>query len=364
MLNLSRKIKSDKGSITSFTLLSMLFFLVVVIAIYASVNTKVQKQGKEIKSVQDNYKQENIDDIYENTLNGKAGLLATYIKVGDYVAYDATNNYSYTSPKGTGMSHGNGYADQTFTSSSDIKWRVFYKNVKTGEIVLISEGPIKTDKKENYTLKGAISYIYAEEELNKICAIYGHGVGANTAKKFNYETGGLLEKKLVSSIAETGARSITLEDVDFVAGYDKNKKEKIETKSIYYPTKTTESGYSLKTANITEKMTSYGYNISNYLDTASELYKLLCVTSQNNETMNYWLASRSIYGDSKYYPNWSFNVQCVDNSVCKTGDIMDGYSDRYNEYLIDKYGVRPVVYLKSTLKVDGKDSNGAWKIKE
>ncbi len=42
-----------------------------------SVNTKIQKTRKEIKSVQDNYKQENIDDIYGNTLNGKVGLLAT-----------------------------------------------------------------------------------------------------------------------------------------------------------------------------------------------------------------------------------------------------------------------------------------------
>ena len=75
MLNLSRKNQNDKGSITSFTFLSISFFLVVVIAIYASVNTKIQKTRKEIKSVQDNYKQENIDDICGNTLNGKVGLL-------------------------------------------------------------------------------------------------------------------------------------------------------------------------------------------------------------------------------------------------------------------------------------------------
>ena len=42
-LNINKKFKNNKGSITSFTLLSMLFFLIVVIAIYASVNTKVQK---------------------------------------------------------------------------------------------------------------------------------------------------------------------------------------------------------------------------------------------------------------------------------------------------------------------------------
>ena len=83
MLNLSRKIKSDKGSITSFTLLSMLFFLVVVIAIYASVNTKVQKQQKELNTIQKSYEQqEQLNDIYEKKyddyINSETSTIQVY----------------------------------------------------------------------------------------------------------------------------------------------------------------------------------------------------------------------------------------------------------------------------------------------
>lgn len=40
---------------------------------------------------------------------GNTYLLSNKVSVGDYVSYDATNNYYYTSPIGTGTSHGNGY---------------------------------------------------------------------------------------------------------------------------------------------------------------------------------------------------------------------------------------------------------------
>ena len=66
---LNKRIKSNKGSITSFTLLSMMFFLIVVVAIYASVNTKIQKQQKELNSIQKSYEQEKIDDIYQKKYN-------------------------------------------------------------------------------------------------------------------------------------------------------------------------------------------------------------------------------------------------------------------------------------------------------
>lgn len=70
MENLNKKLKNNKGSIMSFTLISMMFFLVVVIAIYASVNTKVQKQQKELNTIQKSYEQqEQINDIYEKKYN-------------------------------------------------------------------------------------------------------------------------------------------------------------------------------------------------------------------------------------------------------------------------------------------------------
>ncbi len=82
-LNINKKFKNNKGSITSFTLLSMLFFLIVVIAIYASVNTKVQKQQKELNTIQKSYEQqEQINDIYEKKyddyINSETSTIQVY----------------------------------------------------------------------------------------------------------------------------------------------------------------------------------------------------------------------------------------------------------------------------------------------
>lgn len=100
---------------------------------------------------------EALDELHNIQPLGKA------VSVGDYVAYNS-GTYSYTSPIGTGSSHGNGNSNQTFTSSSSLKWRVLGWDDETGGVMLISEDPIG-----NFTMKGSIGYLYAEQELNEIC---------------------------------------------------------------------------------------------------------------------------------------------------------------------------------------------------
>ena len=225
--------------------------------------------------------------------NEELKLLAEQIEIGDYVAYNATNNYSYTSPKGTGMSHGNGYQDQKFTSSSRIKWRVLSKDTSTGEVVLISEAPIKTDVGNNFYLQGAIGYLYAEQELNEICKIYGHGVGANTSKTFTYETGDLVEGTETRRITGSGARSINVDDINKMTGYIPIK-ENSYTKSIYYPTRNTSTGYSKTATSRTDVSTFYSYSASSSLISTEELYKVLFRDVSNSSNISYWLASRCV----------------------------------------------------------------------
>lgn len=61
------KIKEEKGSITLFTLTSMIFFLIILVGIYASTSLKIQSQEKEIQKIQSTYNQVNINDIYEKS---------------------------------------------------------------------------------------------------------------------------------------------------------------------------------------------------------------------------------------------------------------------------------------------------------
>ncbi|MBP3255165.1 MAG: hypothetical protein J6M60_01555 [Clostridia bacterium] len=220
--------------------------------------------------------------------------LATKVNVGDYVAYDATNNYSYESVKGTGVSHGNGDSSKTFTSSSNIKWRVLSKNTTTGEVVLISETPIG-----ELTLHGAIGYLYAEEEINRVCSIYGHGAGANTDKSFTCQTGEEIEGYSNVSLTGSGARSINVDDINSICrvtpstALERYYGTKPYTHTIYYPTKTTSNGNSTSATSRSETHTYYTYNGADYLkDTSGELYKMLFRDTKNSYNIEYWLASR------------------------------------------------------------------------
>ncbi len=182
--------------------------------------------------------------------------LANKVQIGDYVAYNPTkgvtdtSKLTYTSLIGTGLFHGNGASEQTFTANNTIKWRVLSKNETTGEVVLISAEAINADNGVTFTMKGAIGYLYAQQELNEICKIYGYGIGADTGKTFNYEIGDVVEGIERRTITESGARSIDANDINKITKYDPNtfsyesdgviyKYGKSYSHNIFYPTITT-----------------------------------------------------------------------------------------------------------------------------
>ena len=283
--------------------------------------------------------------------------LASKVTVGDYVAYDATSNYSYTSVTGTGPSHGSGYSSsQTFTTNSDIKWRVLSANTSTGEVVLISETPIKTDAGNAFIMSSAIGYLYAEEELNRICAIYGHGTGANTSKTFTCQNGDTVEGLRTVTLTGSGARSINVDDINAITGYTPTTGSSY-TKSIYYPTKTTSTGYS-GPANRTDTNTDYYYKGSSYLTSTEEPYKMLFRDTSDSSNIFYLLASRCVTSFSS--DSW-FNVRCVGSGGVHYFILGYGFGGRFGDESFG-HGVRPIVYLKSTIQTSGKDSSGAWTI--
>ena len=206
---------------------------------------------------------------------------------------------------------------------------------------------------------GSVRYLYAEEELNKICSIYGHGVGANTNKTFSYEVGDVVEKVEKRAYTGSGARSITVEDVNKICGVTPSTELNSEygkeyTKSIYYPTRTTETGKSGSAASRTDKNTCYGYTGSDKILATSNEYKMLF------ENKYYWLASRCVYSGS----NLSyFYVHKLGSGDVGCAYVGEGCSGLFNE-LPDCYGVCPIVYLKSNIQTAGKDSSGAWTIIE
>lgn len=58
------KIKSSKGSIIIYVIISMMFFLAIIFGIYANTSNKSKMQEKRIEKLQKEYKQEDINDLY------------------------------------------------------------------------------------------------------------------------------------------------------------------------------------------------------------------------------------------------------------------------------------------------------------
>ena len=285
--------------------------------------------------------------------------IAKYVKVGDYVDYNPTittkdgttsveaSKLSYSSPIGTAKEHGNGNSVQNFTATADTRWRVL--SIENGVVELISENVIKTsDTKANFILKGARGYLYAERELNEVCKIFGYGYGADTAKGGSYTTGGPKDTLITGKVGETGARSITIEDINKKAGITEADYTTLDssygsitnpTSNVYYPTvngdSTTGESTSAGVKNL--KYTYYRYNKSKIENTDIQ-----------NMLFNgyYWLASRCIYTESSYAHN---EVRVMHGDSTGVNDLCIGFSSRFGGYASDRYDVRPVVTLKSDI---------------
>ena len=237
------------------------------------------------------------------------------VEVGQYVAYNPTisdlsgtpveaEKLTYTSPEGDGQNHGNGNSPQTFTATASTKWRIL--SIENGTVTLISKDVIKPDAGRSFVLRGPIGYLYAEQELNEVCKIYGYGYGANKSQVTTYSYGGPTDRELTGQITGSGARSIRVEDINKYAGIteDENGNPKFSdgtmvnnnygsttnpTENVYYPTITKENGNSGAPGVKKLKFTSYGYDRSKV---NQEIQNMLFTGKQ------YYLASRCVYAYS------------------------------------------------------------------
>ena len=309
--------------------------------------------------------------------------IAEYVKVGDYVDYNPTvldksgtpveeNKLTYTSQTGSGTKPGNGYTSteenggQTFTATASIKWRVL--DIGNGTVTLISEEPVKKDDASNssgdFVMKGAIGYLYAERELNEICKIYGYGYGADTSQITEYSYGGPLDGGLTGKITGSGARSITVEDINKQAGIDtiEDYKEidsnygstEYPSTDILYPTITTLDGKSELKGTRNLEYTYYSYNNSKIEN--KKIHDMLF-------NANYWLAARCI--KTNYYNPSSFNVRLVNRVGMDAYYLCYGYGGMMTDDTGSGFAVRPVITLKSNV-IDTNTNykaEGHWNLK-
>ena len=300
--------------------------------------------------------------------------ISKYVKVGQYVDYNPTvsdkngttvdpSKLTYTSPKGDGQNHGNGNSPQTYTAKVDIKWKVL--EIGMGTVTLISDQvTISKDEGGTFILQGAIGYLYVEQELHEICKIYGYGYGADTSQVTEYSYGGPIDGELTGKITGSGARSLTVEDINKLAGIKTDEDIKTininygstanPTIDIWYPTITKQDGNSGLHGVRNLENTNYDYDKSKI----KNAYVQNMIFNGNW----YWLASRAINTNSN---NSEFKIFRISGGVGPSV-LVNGNSTRLVEYTNPNYAVCPIVTLKSeVIDIDAgyDEANGGWQLK-
>lgn len=387
-MNIIKKFrKSEKGSITVMVLSAMLFLIGTITVSYFAMSNKSIDQDKKVSQIAKQYKasDEDMENEYQKAVNNLK--VEDYVKVGDYVDYNPTiaskdgtkveeSKLSYTSPIGTASEHGNGKTEQIFKATADTKWRVL--SIKNGTVELISENVIKTfDTNSEFVLRGARGYLYAEQELNEACKIFGYGYGADTTKGGNYTVGGPLDTLVTGKIEGTGARSITVEDINKIAGvYEENGQMKYSDGTIinsnYGDTTKPTENIKFPTIDINKGDNITGISklaqLKNVKNTEYSYKKDKIANQDISEILfgnNYWLASRSINTESTY----DFCVSCVYGQNVYIGNA--GVCYDLNGNFIERdlsRTIRPIVTLKkNVIDLSNIDSNpegiNVWHLK-
>ena len=219
--------------------------------------------------------------------------------------------------------------------------------------------------------------MYAEQELNEVCKIFGYGYGADTTKGGSYTVGGPLDTLVTGKIEGTGARSITVEDINKIAGvYEENGQMKYSDGTIinsnYGDTTKPTENIKFPTIDINKGDNITGISklaqLKNVKNTEYSYKKDKMANQDISEILfgnNYWLASRSINTESTYDFCVSFvfgqNVYIGYTGVCY--DLDGDFIER------DLSGtIRPIVTLKkNVIDLSNIDSNpegiNVWHLK-
>lgn len=277
---------------------------------YYTYYTEGDSETVDLKELQ-NWNEETNDAGETIVTNGIAQF-----KIGDYVDYnpqDGATTMSYTSPTTK-----SGYTeDQVFNLASyQYGWRVLGVDENTNEILLVAEDFIGPDSggysdygRTYYYLQGQAGYVNGQSELDAISKLYGQGNGASGARSITVED----INKITGYVPTTGGTSINsygnrvmYDKEGDIIYYTSNgtRTQSIDTNFTYYSKaneewKTLENGES-----VTLESSHYTYTGTTYLDSDTTAYKMLftnSTTSAINDSYKesitgcwYWLASQYI----------------------------------------------------------------------
>ena len=325
---------------------------------------------------------DNGDDTFTNSETG------TKVQIGDIVNYNELSNgaKSYTTDTTKGIGGNVGTQDSTtgkWTLNSktytteDLTWRVLGVNER-GQIELISENPTS----EDVYLANEEGYLYGPDALNTMCNdLYGKGTGAISARNLNKRD---LDK--LAGIKTDADRKALNNDygTKWKYRYPTTEEDSVNRNMQY--NKNTGSGYSNIWTNITNntkqkfkmpgtddsteinstnpgdspELTNafYYYNFSQkIIQTTVDGKKIVDIiekgTTENEITQ--WLSTNFVWCQND---GVAFFVEGIGASYVY-GNTGIYISNNNNNYYY--YKARPVVTLKSNVKLSGSSESG-WTI--
>ena len=305
-----KRLKEEKGSITLFVLVSMLFFVLFLAGIYMLSNAKEQTGISETGKIKQIYEKDvnNIADVYATEL--RKYTIADILKAGDYIKYDSGEN-------------------------GVILCRVLYDANSEYGLQIISDKNVKNitlGVQDNYSASttaynNAIEDLndYAEDYINEEYAYDGRCVGSAPT----VSNGMFVNKNKVKFEGAT----------EYIMPSETN----------YYTLPYTNTSY------INSYSTDINYEIDQMQMQAERLWK-------TDEL--YWLASRYV---GSYSSSYSFFVRVVNENGDVAGDRLcfvdvNNYTSAYS----CEYGFRPCISLKyDKIKIvsgDGKSADTAYVI--
>jgi hypothetical protein len=266
-------------------------------------------------------------------------------KIGDVVNYNANSNGTYTYTTNTTDTTANDYTGgttySTFRSDNSMVWKIMDINNETGAIKLMSADGTPS----SLQLKGRAGYAYCENILNNISKVYGHGIGA------------------------TRARSVTVEDINYITGYNLlgnscGMHTQSYTSNSYWLDLTYENGkvktFETKTASSSSPYIQtgdkcYDYTGTDYLANTTNTYKMIFQNTSGSDR-KYWLASRCVFFASS---TCSFYVRRVQNGFMNYNSLCYSRSSSEGYYSMS---ICPVVSLNSTVQLTWDSTNNRWNI--
>ena len=422
-----RRTKAQKGiTLVALIITIIVLLILAVVTINAVVDdgiikhaknatSKYEEKADEENTILDSYLakiEENIPggsssvtgnvtwkDNGDGTITSSNGVT---LKIGDYVDYDPTLEAKESDLKYTSLSEKTGTdSNQEFDAATyknaGYGWRVL--GVENGKIRLISEefvgaGTYTDSNRTYYTLYGKKGYINGIDELNNISAIFGHGKGAESAK------------------------SITVDDINAITGYDPTVAKYGEGNFYEYGNKVTYTrgeGSELSSSTTNGQTWSGTQATFNYYDKEAREFKELTSGSVDITSTAYWYNActlgtsnivigtdgnqpvEDIYNLSDEYKMiFGYNKIGTDNqfrdftngTVGQNYWLASDYVNAYGSYVdwglrsvgvggvnrndlydsddiedSDSYGVRPVVSLKSDISLEWNETAKEWKIK-